>query len=255
MLVNLLDTAFNAYRICGGNQFASGDCVIRFTADGGLSGFYFYLWRRAVVHDDFHTVADGAAVDVAESGIEVVAALCRCGQLDGAVSLEAVRHALRPEVRQVGHRVGVVEQPDEAVGGVAHDELGVVVPAEVQRAPLEGEDATFHGAERPLGERHLRGVDADLAAFGGAGLSDAVAESRPRQALDGEGAEVVFQRREPLLHGGELGLLQQLGRALRFRLLWGECAHALLSVPDVVDQMAYAAYDKAIHYFCHCSKV
>ena len=45
-----------------------------------------------------------------------------------------------------------------------------------------------------------------------------------------------------------------IGRLKRFRLLRGECAHALLSVPDVIDQMAYAAYDEAIHYFCHCSK-
>ena len=104
---------------------------------------------------EIHAVADGVAVDVAESGVEVVAALCRCGQFDGAVSLEAVRHALRPEVRQVGHCVGVVEQPDEAVGGVAHDEPCVVVPAEVQRASLEGEGAAFHGAERSLGEHHL----------------------------------------------------------------------------------------------------
>ena len=42
--------------------------MIRFTADGGLGGPYFHLWRRAVVYDDFHAVE----YDV-EAGGEAVA--------------------------------------------------------------------------------------------------------------------------------------------------------------------------------------
>lgn len=68
MFVDLFKAVRHVYRICGGNQFARGDCVIRFTADGGLGGPYFHLWRRAVVYYDFHAVED----DV-EAGGEAVA--------------------------------------------------------------------------------------------------------------------------------------------------------------------------------------
>lgn len=68
-------------------------------------------------------------------------------------------------------------------------------------------------------------------------------------------SQKVAQRTEPLLHGGELLPLPHLGRTLRVLDFRRYGAHALLAVVEIVDEVAYTAFQMAIDDFCHNVKV
>ena len=194
-------------------------------------------------------------MDIEETGINMIGPFCIGRQADSAAFFKTVRHVAVVDVAEIAHRLRVVDEIDEAVDAVAHDEVAVVAPAKPDAVAFLSEACANHWGEIADGQHGLSRIDVYFTLFGYDCALDVDASNLVEEFRFAIAPQVVSQRAEPLLHGGKLLSLQCLCCTLRVLDFRRYGAHALLAVVEIVDEVAYTAFQMAIDDFCHNVKL